>query len=130
MLKKIKIFTPLGLVLAILTSLANKTYATPSSLTYSDQPTPITDLAKVFENALAAVLVAAGFASFIMLIASGFKFITAQGDPKAMMSARTSIFWAIAGLAFLIIGWLVLQFIEQFTGVSITIFRLDVDNWF
>jgi hypothetical protein len=88
-------------------------------------PSPITDLAKVFENALSAVIILGGLASFVMIIVSGFKFIAAQGDPKALMSARSSLLWAIAGVAFIIIAWLVLQFIANFTGVDVTIFRLD-----
>jgi hypothetical protein len=90
-------------------------------------PSPITDLVKVFENALAAVIILGGLASFVMIIFSGFKFITAQGDPKALMGARSSLLWAIAGVAFIIIAWLILQFIANFTGLNVTIFRLNFD---
>ncbi|OGY24066.1 MAG: hypothetical protein A2172_00785 [Candidatus Woykebacteria bacterium RBG_13_40_15] len=88
-------------------------------------PSPVTDLVKIFENALSAVIILGGLASFVMIIVSGFKFIAAQGDPKALMSARSSLLWAIAGVAFIIIAWLVLQFIANFTGVNVTIFRLN-----
>lgn len=89
-------------------------------------PSPIKDLATVFENALSAVIILGGISSFVMIIFSGFKFITAQGDPKALMAARSSLVWAIAGVAFIIIAWLVLQFIANFTGVDVTLFQLKV----
>jgi len=95
-------------------------------LTASDQPNAITDLTQIFENALAAVVLLGGFAAFIMLIVSGFKYLTSQGDPKAISSAQSSMVWSLVGLAFIIIAWLIILFISRFTGVDVTIFRLKV----
>jgi len=82
------------------------------------------DLMKVFGNILSVVATLGGFASFVMVIIGGFKYITAQGDPKAIAAARQTITWAIAGLVFIILAWLILLFIEMFTGVPVTIFKI------
>ncbi|SRR4030042_5922588 len=101
--------------------------APPSPLTPDpNNPNPITDLTSIFENALSAVVIIAGFAAFIMLIVSGFRYMTARGDPKAIASAQSTMVWSIAGLALIILAWLILQFIATFTGINITIFKLTV----
>jgi len=84
------------------------------------------ELEVVFGNVVAVVALLGGFISFVMVIVGGFKYITAQGDPKALTSARNSLTWAILGLAFLIIAWLILVFIEKFTGVNVTKFCIGL----
>ena len=66
----------------------------------------------------------AGIAVLLMLIAGGFKYLTAGGDPEKTESARKTITYAIAGLALIILSWFILQFIKVFTGVDVTIFEL------
>ncbi len=66
----------------------------------------------------------AGIAVFMMLIAGGFKYLTAGGNPEKTESARKTITFAIAGLALIILSWFILQFIRVFTGVDVTIFKI------
>jgi hypothetical protein len=66
----------------------------------------------------------AGIAVFVMLIIGGFKYLTSGDDPKAKESARNTITYAIFGLVLLLAGWLILRFIEEFTGVNVTIFEI------
>lgn len=87
----------------------------------------ITELEVVFGNVVSVVTIAGGFASFIAVIIGGFKYIIAQGDPKAIAAARGTITWAIFGLAFIIFSWLILLFIEQFTGINVTKFCIGMD---
>lgn len=82
------------------------------------------ELEKVFANIVSVLAIAGGFISFIVVIVGGFKFITAQGDPKAFSSARNTVTWGVLGLAFIIFAWLILIFIQQFTGVPVTIFKI------
>lgn len=49
-------------------------------------------------------------------------FITSGGDPKAVQQAWQVVIWAIVGLLFLVLAWLVLQLVESFTGVQVTKF--------
>lgn len=88
----------------------------------TDCYSPLTGVASLFGNVVAVVAIIAGFLAFIALIAGGFRYITARGDPKAIAAAQGMITWAIIGLALIIISWLILVFIKEFTGVDVTTF--------
>lgn len=60
----------------------------------------------------------------IMLVVAGIKFLTSGGEPKAISSASGTITWALLGMLFLAIGWLILLLIKAFTGVDVTHFCL------
>jgi len=85
-------------------------------------PATLEDLETVFSTFLTTITTVLGFVSLIMVIVGGFKYITSQGDPKAISSARNTITWAIIGLVFVIISWLILVFIGKFTGLNLTKF--------
>ena len=69
----------------------------------------------------------AGFiAMLVMLLFGGIKFLTSGGDSKAVQSATMTITWALLGILFLVIAWLVLLLIKAFTGVDVTIFDIKV----
>ena len=53
-------------------------------------------LSIVFANVVGVVATFAGFAALIMLLVGGFRYMVSRGDPKALDSARMTIFWAIA----------------------------------
>jgi hypothetical protein len=58
----------------------------------------------------------------IMLVYAGIKFLTSGGDPKAIGAASSTITWALLGILFMAIGWLLLKLIESFTGIPVTRF--------
>ena len=87
-------------------------------------PATFRDLNFLFRNILQSVIVIGGFAAFVMLLFGGFRYLTAQGDPKSISAARGMITWAIVGLAFLILSWLIIRFIADFTGLPLTQFCL------
>ena len=58
----------------------------------------------------------------VMLVFGGIKFITSGGDAKALGSAGQTITWALLGILFLVLAWLVLKLTEAFTGVKVTDF--------
>lgn len=60
----------------------------------------------------------AGIVVFIMLIAGGFKYLTAGGDQKAIESAEGTITYAILGLVLMIVSWFILLFIKEFTNIG------------
>lgn len=60
----------------------------------------------------------------IMLIVGGIKYITSGGDSKAVQSAALTMTWAILGILFLALAWVVLLLIKAFTGVDVTSFSL------
>jgi hypothetical protein len=61
---------------------------------------------------------------FILLIMGGFKFMTAGGDPKATQSASSTLTHAVFGLIMLVIIWLIMKFIADFTGVDVLNFSI------
>jgi hypothetical protein len=82
------------------------------------------DLEGVFGNVVNAVLGLAGIVLFIMLILGGFSYITSGGDPKKVESARNTLTYAIGGMIFIALAYLILKFIETFTGVPVTEFKI------
>lgn len=58
----------------------------------------------------------------IMLFWGGLKYLTSGGEPKSLGQAAQTITWALLGILFLVLAWLILQLIENFTGVKVTQF--------
>lgn len=52
-----------------------------------------------------------GFASIIMIIVSGFKFVMSQGDPNNVTNARNSILYAVIGLGVAAFAQLIVTFV-------------------
>jgi len=57
---------------------------------------------------------------------AGFKYLTSGGEPKAIQSAHHTLTWALLGIFFMIIAWLILQLIFSFTGIDVTVFNIKV----
>lgn len=72
-----------------------------------------------------SVVVGLGFiVSFIVLIFAGFKYLTSGGEPKAISAAHQTVTWALLGIVFMAIAWLVLQLVEALTGIKVTVFDI------
>lgn len=78
---------------------------------------PLTAIPALFANILGVVTILAAMAAFLMLIFGGFRYIIAQGDPKAIQAARGTLTWAVVGLVMIIVSWLLLLFLSQFLGL-------------
>lgn len=90
---------------------------------YNDVAT-IKGLDKLFANVVTVVLELAGIILFIMLLNGGFKYLTSQGDPKALESAKGTLTHAIIGLVVLLLSFVFLVIIEGITGAKITTFEV------
>lgn len=77
----------------------------------------LSDLVIVFANITSVIAVFAGFAILFMLIRGGIAYITAQGDPKALQTARGTITWAIIGLVVILSAYLIISLIVGFVQV-------------
>lgn len=53
---------------------------------------------KIVRLALQFLSIVAGIIAVIMIIVSGFKYVTSQGDPNSISSAKQALIYAIAGL--------------------------------
>jgi len=89
-----------------------------------DTPVQLVDLQEIFKNVVNVALGFAGIAFFILLIVGGFKFMSAGGDPKALESAKKTLTSALIGLLVVLLSYLVLVFIKEFTGVDLTEFKI------
>ena len=78
----------------------------------------------VFQNTISVALGFGGIVLFVMLVAGGLQYITAAGDPKAVDQAQKTLTYAIFGMVFLALSYLVLVLIKNFTGVDVTQFRV------
>lgn len=78
----------------------------------------------VFNNIVFVALGLAGIVFFIMLISGGFKYLTSAGDPKMVESAGKTLTFAVLGLVFIVISFLILRFIQDFTGINVTEFKV------
>ena len=78
----------------------------------------------IFNNIISTVLAFAGIILFIMLVAGGFRYITAGGDPKNVEAAKKTLTYAIGGIIAIALAFLILRFIQDFTGANVTEFKI------
>lgn len=87
-------------------------------------PAGLNEIEQIVGNII-SVVVGLGFvAMLILLVVAGFKFLTSGGEPKALQSARQATAWALLGMFFMIIAWLILVLVSAFTGLPVTIFDI------
>ena len=96
-------------------------------------PAGLEEIEKVFSS-LVSVVVGLGFIAMLtLLVFAGIKYITSGGEPKAIQAAHLTVTWALLGVLFLAIAWLILQLIEAFTGIKVTVFDIralcDAGKW-
>lgn len=87
-------------------------------------PAGLTQLEGVFSAVISSVVGLAFITLLILLVWSGFKFLMSGGEPKAIASARDTMTWAMLGVVFLVLAWIILQLIHSFTGIDVTVFDL------
>jgi len=63
-------------------------------------------------------------ALLVVLVFAGFKYLTSAGEAKAVQAAHQTVTWGLLGVLFLAIAWLILQLIQNFTGVEVTKFNV------
>lgn len=106
--------------------LSSAFYLLASSLVYADDVNPgpagKDQLIALFRRIINLSVEAAFTVLLIMLVYAGIRFITSGGDPKSISAASTTVTWAILGILFLAIGWLLLRLVESFSGIPVTRF--------
>ncbi|HEX8923404.1 MAG TPA: hypothetical protein VF828_01580, partial [Patescibacteria group bacterium] len=84
--------------------------------TYDDIPT-IQGLECVFFNILQVIVYFAGLSFLIMFILGGYQYLLSSSDPKKVAAASSTLTMSIMGLIGIITSWLILKFIQSFTGI-------------
>lgn len=92
--------------------------AAPCNAAAGECPAGPQQLEDLFTNIVSSAVYLAFIALFIMLIVAGIKYLTSGGEQKAIASAHQTATWAIIGLLFLAISWIVLQLLAVFTGMD------------
>jgi len=95
-----------------------------TNLVYNDIAT-IEGLECLFYNVLQIIVTVAGLAFLFMFISGGYKYLFSGSEPKAVASASATLTSAIVGLIGVIASWLILKLIQDFTGINITIFKIQ-----
>lgn len=88
------------------------------------EPAGILQLQDIFQRIINLSVGVAFILVTVMLTWAGIRFLTSGGESKSLSSASNTITWALLGLLFLILAWLILRLIEAFTGVNVTYFCL------
>jgi hypothetical protein len=79
----------------------------------------------IFQRILNVVVSLAGLTLFVMFLVGGISWLTAGGDPEKAKKAQGTLTWAVTGFILLLASWFILRLISQFTGVDLTLFKLD-----
>lgn len=87
-------------------------------------PAKLSDLEGIFSNVVKSLLGLVAIVLLVILVSSGFKMMSAGGDPKVIETAKKSLTMAITGLLVILFGYIILALIYKFTGVNVTIFRV------
>lgn len=85
-------------------------------------PAGVLQLQQLIQRIIALSAGLAFMALTIMLVYAGIRYIISHGEAKNIQLAHQTATWAILGIVFLIIAWLILKLIEVFTGVNVTNF--------
>ncbi|MBI3103500.1 hypothetical protein HYZ05_01010 [Candidatus Daviesbacteria bacterium] len=87
-------------------------------------PAGLEQIEQVFSSVV-SVIVGLGFiVLLVMLIWAGFKYLMSGGEPKAVSAAHQTVTWALLGMVFMALAWLILQLIKAFTGIDVTFFDI------
>lgn len=90
-----------------------------------DEAAQLSELPTYFGNILEFMIPLVGIVSFVMVLAGGFKILTAGSDAKGMESGKSTISWAVGGIIMSILAWIILVTLENITGVTVTQFKFS-----
>ncbi|MFH1565846.1 MAG: hypothetical protein ABIB98_01435 [bacterium] len=79
----------------------------------------IEELGCVIGNVVEALLYSVAGITLIFLIRAGVRFTTSQGDPKALMSAKAQLTWAILGFIIAIGAIALIRLMGTLVGVDL-----------
>ena len=119
-MKKILLFV------ILLATFASPVYAGPGWTDDSGEtPARLGDLEEVFARVLSIALSLAGIAFFVMILIGGYKYMTSGDNPKNAEAAQKTLTFAVIGFVLVVASWLIIQIIEEFTGLNLSVFQID-----
>lgn len=82
----------------------------------------------LFYNILQVIAVVAGLVFFVMFIVGGFQYLLSSNDQKAVAQASNTLTMAFIAIVGVILSWIVLLFVTNFTGISVLQFLIPGPN--
>lgn len=89
-------------------------------------PAGLDQIESIFKNVVSVIVGLAFMTMLVLIVWAGIKYLTSGGEPKAVASAHQTVTWALLGIIFMAVAWLVLQLIRTFTGIDVTVFNIKV----
>lgn len=83
---------------------------------YDGDVVSLTFIENIFGSVLGIIIRLTGMAVFGMLIYGGFTYLFSGGSKEGTAKARSTITWAVGGLAAIFLAWFVLLFLSKITG--------------
>ena len=93
---------------------------------FDPAPAGLDQIERVFSSIISTIVGLGFMIMLTMIVWAGFKYLTSGGEPKAIQSAHQTVSWALLGIVFMALAWLILQLIKVFTGIDVTIFNIKV----
>jgi len=84
------------------------------------EPACLQALETVYEKTLSTIFWGIGIASFFAVVGGGFKYMTAGGDDKALMSAKQTLTYGVMGLVIAVASYAI------FVGLDLAVFRVSI----
>lgn len=69
------------------------------------------DLLSLINNVINALLFVVGIAAVIIMVVSGLRFVTSEGDAQAANKARNTVIYAAIGLVVSVLSYAIINFI-------------------
>jgi hypothetical protein len=79
----------------------------------TSNPNSGTSVQKIMELAVNVFSVIVGFVAVVMIVVSGFKYITSGGDAQSISSAKNTLTYAIVGLVVVVMAKTIVYFVFQ-----------------
>lgn len=94
------------------------TKGTPN-FNYSEVTNPLQTVSvpEVVGRVIRAFLLIVGSILLIVIIAGGFMWMTAAGNPSKVAKGRNTLMWAVAGVVVIFIAWIIVGFIFEAIGI-------------
>lgn len=120
------IFSFFSLLIINYSLLINKVHAqsTWSGRCVSNGVATIQGLECLFANILQVIVTLAGFGFLVMFVLGGFQYLTSAGDDKKAAAASSTLTMSVTGVIGIIVSWLILKFISDFTGTNVLEFKI------
>lgn len=72
----------------------------------------------VMQNVINFLVLFAGIICVFLIVYSGYKIVSSEGDPEKLKIARKTLAYAIVGFLFVLISFWVIGIIGKYTGVQ------------